>query len=153
MRRHPWNCAIERLVLAPSTTPNPWGPLNIFPYPKDCLRVLEVGDDVFYRIEGRNLVSSEMSLKLKYVYNLTDVTQMDELLGEAIACYLAWDICYAITQASNARDVAWKAYLAILRDAKSVDAQEERDYRIHADLFVDSRISRVTEGSLDDGES
>lgn len=154
LRMHPWHCAIIRTILAPlSSANNPWGPVNIFPFPTDCLRVLAIGDDVGYRVEGRNLVSNATAIKFKYVSNLQDVTQMDELLAEAIACYLAWDICYGITQSIQARDIAWKSFELIKRQAKSVDSQEERDHAITATLFTDSRINRVTDAfEANDGE-
>jgi hypothetical protein len=149
LRRHPWNFAIERVITAPEAPPAV--PAFEFTYqhvlPSDCLRVLEVGpEDATYRIEGRKIRTNFDALELRYIKNITDPTVMDELFSEALACYLAWDTSYKITQKTGVREELWQAYTLSLRDAKSVDAQEERDYELEANEIVDSRTSGTTPG-------
>jgi hypothetical protein len=141
LRMHPWNCAIERTLLAPLAETPEFGFDNIFQLPSQCLRLIEISPlDVFYRIEGRKILANETSLELRYVKDETDVSKLDELLSEAIACYLAWDMAFALTQSNTAREFAWKQFETIKRQAKSIDAQEERDYELTADTFLDARI-------------
>lgn len=147
LRRHPWNFAIDRVTTAPETGSPAFGATYKHALPSDCLRVILVGpNDLFYRIEGRKLLVDSDIVNLTYIKNVSDPTVMDELFGEALACYLAWDIAYKITQKQTLQRELWIMYLSALRDAKSVDAQEERDYELTADAFVDSRFSGTTPG-------
>lgn len=146
IRRHPWNFAIDRVVTAPEVGSPAFGYTYKHPFPATLLRVLEVGCDVPYRIEGRYILADSDSLDLKYLKDVEDPTTWDELFGEALACYLAWDIAYKITQKQGVREELWQAYKDTLRDAKSVDAQEERDHEIEANLLVDSRFDGTSPG-------
>jgi hypothetical protein len=49
-------------------------------------------------------------------------------------------MAFALTQSNTAREFAWKQFETIKRQAKSIDAQEERDYELTADTFLDARI-------------
>jgi hypothetical protein len=146
LRMHPWNCAIGRVELAPDVDVPAFDFTSQFTLPADCLRVLEVADDIEYRIEGRKIVSDGTSISLKYLKNVTDPTQLDELVSEAIACYLAYDIAYKVTQKTSVQDACWKQLQLVLRQAKTVDAQEERDYEIQANTLLESRIGSPTIG-------
>jgi hypothetical protein len=141
LRMHPWNCAIGRVLLAPLVETPAFGLTKVFQQPSDCLRIIDITPlDVFYRIEGRKILCNESSLELRYLKDETDWTKFDELLGEAIACYLAWDIGFPLTQSNTVVERVWKQFETIKRQAKSVDAQEERDYELTADTFLDARI-------------
>lgn len=144
LRMHPWNCAIDRVLLAPLVETPAFDFTKVFQMPSDLLRLINITPlDIFYRIEGRKILCDETSLELRYLKDVTDVTQLDELLSEAIACYLAWDMAFALTQSNTAREFAWKQFETIKRQAKSIDAQEERDYELTADTFLDSRIGNA----------
>lgn len=141
LRMHPWNCAIARVSLAPLVETPAFDFTQVFQMPSDCLRLIEITPrDVFYRIEGRKILANESELQLRYLKDETDWTKLDELLSEAIACYLAWDIGYPIVQSNTVVERCWKQFETIKRQAKSVDAQEERDYELTADTFLDARI-------------
>jgi hypothetical protein len=142
LRMHPWNCAIERVSLAPLSSTPAFDFTKEFQMPATCLRLISITPlDILYRIEGRKILCDETELELRYVKDVTEVTQLDELVSEAIACYLAWDLAYALTQSNSAREFAWKQFETVKRQAKSVDAMEERDYELTADTFLDSRLS------------
>lgn len=76
-----------------------------FPYlytlPTDCLRLLTVNDQELspdWRVEGRTILSDiDVSMELKYIYDVTDYSTMDTHFQECLAHYLAWDICDHIT--------------------------------------------------------
>ncbi len=142
LRMHPWNCAIgDPVLLAPLAETPAFGFTKVFQQPSDCLRIISITpDDVFYRIMGRKIYCDESSLELRYLKNETNWQQLDELLSEAIACYLAWDIGYPLTQSNTVVERCWKQFETIKRQAKSIDAQEERDYELTADTFIDARI-------------
>lgn len=142
LRMHPWNCALDRQSLAPLAETPAFGFSQVFQQPSNCLRIVDIEpDDVFYRIEGRKIYANESELQLKFVKDETDWTKLDELISEAIACYLAWDIGFPITQSNSVVERCWKQFEMLKRQAKSVDAQEERDYELKANTFLDARIS------------
>lgn len=143
LRMHPWNCATARVLLTtPGTTPVTEYAYS-FALPVDFIRLLEVGPfEDHYRVEGKLLLTDSSSLEVKYIKD-APIADLDELCLEAIAAYLGWDICYKITQSSEAKQEAWRAFKTIMPVAKSVDAQEERDQEIEANLFLDSRRRRV----------
>jgi hypothetical protein len=141
LRMHPWNCAIDRVLLAPLVDVPAFGLTKTFQFPSDCLRLVEISPkEVFYRIEGRRILCDESSLELRYVKDEADWMKLDELVSEAIACYLAWDIGFPIVQSNTVVERVWKQFETIKRQAKSIDAQEERDYELTADTFLDARI-------------
>lgn len=139
LRMHPWGCAIDRASLAPLAETPVSDFTHAFQLPSSCLRVLDVGSDVFYRIEGRRILANATELQLQFIRDEEDVMKLDELLAEAIACYLAWDVAYALTQSNKARETAWSQFETIRRQAMSVNAQEERDHTLTAELFVEAR--------------
>lgn len=141
LRMHPWNCAIKRANLAPVVGAPVFEYSYAFNIPSDCLRILHVHLDELYRIEQRQILANTNVLYIKYIMNVTEATQIDELLGEAIAAYLAWDTAFKITNKDDYRDRLWRDYELLLRKAKSVDAQEERDYEVQADEFLNSRYA------------
>lgn len=143
LRMHPWNCATARVLLDTPGTPPETEFTYAFTLPTDFIRVLEVGpNEDFYRIEGKTILTDSSELELKYIKDAA-IADLDELCLESIAAYLAWDISYKITQSSETKQEAWRAFRTILPLAKSVDAQEERDHEIEADLFIRSRRGRL----------
>jgi hypothetical protein len=146
LRTHPWNFAVGRVITAPDSATPAFGYTYGHTLPSDCLRVLEIDSRILYRLEGRKILTDSDAVELKYIKDVTIPTTMDELFSEALACYLAWDICYKITQKTGLRQELWAAYKDALRAAKTTDAQEERDYELTADEIVDSRVSGTSIG-------
>ena len=144
-RMHPWNCAIKRTVTSPLADETPaYTYAYAHQLPSDCLRILEINpvglDD--YRIEGRNILTDTTTVNLKYISDMTDnVQELDELMAEAIACYLAWDLAYPIVQSRSLKESIWKDFKAILKTAKSTDAKEDPALYVEANEWVDSRFA------------
>ena len=140
LRAYPWNCAIKRDVLAPAS-PSPvynWTYRALLP--ADCLRVLgleENSDE--WEIEGRYLNCNTNVMYVKYIQKITDVTQMDALLAEAISSRLAHALAYGLTQSSSMREAMWENYKAKLREARSIDAQEGMSRQVEASEFLEAR--------------
>ena len=100
--------------------------------------------DLDYNIEGRELLIDDTTVELKYVYNVTSANQIDATLGEAIAAYLAWDICYALTQSIELKDMCKADFRDALKRAKTPDAQEEPAPAVEADYYLDARLSSTS---------
>ena len=147
-RSHPWNCLIKRIDLAANTeTPNfQWS--YQYTLPADCLRGLRtensnLSGEETYRIEGRNLLTNQATIKIQYVAKITDTTQYDTLLIETISARLAAELCYPITQSSTLMDRMFGLYDAKLKEARFADATEgssDDDNRVQAGDFINARL-------------
>ena len=148
-RSHPWNCLVRRASLAQNSTAPTWGYTYAYNLPTDpyCLRVLRLEKlDLDYKVEGRTIVSDELTMKIKFIARVTDPNEYDTLLVESIAARLAADICYGITN-SNALVANMVAlYESKLKEARFVDATEGQpgvegaDLGVlQADTFINSR--------------
>lgn len=108
--------------------------------PSDCLRLVLVNEgQETYRVEGRYIISDSETLEIKYVYDVTDYDIMDSLFHEALAYYLAWDICYRISQNAQLRQMMLEGYELVCKRAKFVNAVEEPADILQADDFVEAR--------------
>lgn len=145
LRMHPWNCAMKRATLAALSTTPEFGYSFECPLPSDFIRVFGVSPETEpdYRIEGKSILSDVESLDLKYVYDVTDLTKFDDLLCEAVAFYLAWDICYAITQSLQLKESMKQDMKAAISKARSADSQEEPTQELGAEYFLEARLGPV----------
>jgi len=110
LRDHPWNFAMTRVALAADTTSPVWEYSNSFPWPSDCLRIIEVDTTEEWSVEGRNIV--------------TDTSIYDAKFVEAYAMRLASDVAYEITSSQTVVASASTAYASLIQEARLVDAQE-----------------------------
>jgi len=130
LRAHPWNFAMKQTALAELAST----PIDGFKFthqhqlPLDCLRVWKTDfeDQTIeeWEVQGRKLLSLRSTLKIKYIARVTDVTQFDNNFTEVLATYLAFDISYALIQSSTLTQSLFGLYTTMLRDARSLDAQE-----------------------------
>lgn len=127
LREHPWSCAIKRVLLAPSVEKPVFGYQYSFMLPADCLRVLSIGDEgeyIQYLIEGRSLIANERSIKLRYVFQNTDVSSYDSILVNLLELAMAAKLAYAITQSTSMAQLRLQEFQMALKTAKSLNALE-----------------------------
>lgn len=107
LRTHPWNFATKRAILAASSTVPAFGFEGQFPVPPDFVRVNYLSgtegniiDTNLYRVEGKNILynADAGQLNLLYVYNFTDVLNMDALFIDALAHEIALACAYKVTE-------------------------------------------------------
>ena len=141
LRMHPWNCAMKRVSSANLSSPAPAFDYTYYhSLPDDWLRTIFIGPDgTDYRIEGRYIATDATELEHRYIRRVSDPTEIDTLCGEAIAFYLAWDICTRLQQNGEIKQEMWNGFQAMLRTAKTVDAQEEPTKELRANEWLDSR--------------
>jgi hypothetical protein len=140
LRMHPWNCAIDRVTSAPTTSSPAFGFAYKHTIPSSSLRILSVEpQEISYRIEGRFILTDADNIDIVFIKD-APVSDIDDATAEAISFYLAWDCCEKITGSTEQRDRLNADFRRMLGVSKSIDAQEERGYEIEANLFVDSRI-------------
>jgi hypothetical protein len=136
LRMHPWNFATKRVILAP-VTENPAFQFNL---PDDWLRTLQVyPESEDYKMEGGKILANVDTIELVYTYRVANPALIDSLCAEVIACYLAYDISYALIQTGQVQEQLYSLYQEKLRQAKSIDAKEDPARELEANLFLESR--------------
>lgn len=137
---HPWNFAIKRAELAPLVATPSFGFGYQFQLPSDCLRVLETDyPPEEWNIEGSLILLDFAEVSIKYISRITAVAEFSALFAETLACRIAAEICYSITQSTSLRDALDKDYRYKLSQARSFNGQESGGDRVYADEWLRSR--------------
>lgn len=119
-----WTCAIKRDTLTVDGTAPEFGFTTRFAVPTDFIRLVNFRNtyDNQYVIEaGYILCYVADDLEIRYVYDLTDWTAMDEDLIYAISLSLAYDMAPALTQSLDRRDEVKQSMLEAIAVAKNVE--------------------------------
>jgi hypothetical protein len=142
LRKHPWNFAITRVVLAPDATAPAFDFKYQFTLPSDCLRVLRSADyDLDWKIEGRKILSNNSStLYLRYISDITDPTQWDSSFYNVVAGALAIDICEKLTQSNTKKQMLIQQYEGDVRMARRMNAFESGPEDAADDLWWIARL-------------
>ena len=143
LRSYPWGFAIKRAVLAP----DPVSPEFEYGYrlqlPADFVRLVELYDyDGRYRLEGKSVLADSDVLNLRYVSNVTDLTNADSMFVEAMEWYLAYTIAREVTESDTVRQEAMQGFKAVMPMAKFVQATEQSQPEMEAYDLIDSRRNR-----------
>jgi hypothetical protein len=142
LRRHPWNCAIKRVVLNPESAPPDFDFARQFPLPGDCLRVLQIGDAGHrppYRIEGRKVLCDEAALKLVYVFRNEATAEWDALLVWGMTMVMRAVFSYGVTQSTSLEQLIETVMRDVLKQARAVDGQEEPEYAMDDNPLMNAR--------------
>ena len=146
LRDHVWSCAVKRASLAADATAPDWGRANCFTLPADFVRLAEsypedntnVND---WTIEGKKIYTDDSApLYIRYVYDVTDITQLDFLFVELWASALAYELCEEITQSNTKKQLLEAEVEEILRKAKKANAIERVAQRPPEDPWVTARL-------------
>lgn len=138
LRKHPWNFAIKRVLLAPDATAPAFGFKYQYTLPSDCLRVLLPKDNTLdWVVEGNkiltNLVTSPAGvdfasgvtgLALRYIADVTDPVLWDATFYNVMAVSLAIDICDELTQSNQKKQALAAEYNDSIKQAKLMDSFE-----------------------------
>lgn len=140
-RMHPWNSCMKRVNLTPTTTTPAFGYTYSFALPADCLRVDSVNNKPDYRREGKFLLSNNSTLSLRYIAEIIDPSQLDSMLTDAIAHYIAYSMAYDVTQSDTARQTMYKGFQESLKQAKSADSKENPAQVLDAEYLLSARFN------------
>lgn len=137
LREHPWNFASKRDTLAASATDPAFGYTAAFPVPNDFLRLLTIqdgdGNDLQGQSYGFEFVGTQRCivcnaeggvLRLRYVFDIEDVSKFDPLFIQLFAHELAMAIAYKITESNGNVERLAQISKAASGMAKSIDGQE-----------------------------
>lgn len=152
LRAHPWNFAVMRVQLAPTSTVPAWGYAYEYELPSDCLRVLpdvrdsDENDGVDHQVEcdsdGNDKVirTDEAILNIRYIRRHENESAWDSNFASAFAWKLAQEISYSLTQSVTLQQQCEKAYRAIIAEARSIDGMEGTPPALVADDWTRSRL-------------
>lgn len=140
MAAHPWNFAIKRVTLVPTSTTPEFEYDFEFDKPNDCLRILdEEYSDTDYVVEGTKILSSEPSLNFRYVYRNTDESSWSPGFGESMAWRLAREMAYPLAQSTQLLQLCDSQYRASLAEARYLDGAEGVNKNLVIDDWTLSR--------------
>lgn len=143
LRSHPWNCATKRVVLAPDSAAPAFGYDAQFTLPSDFLRVLEVGDyneDIDWKVEGRKILASGTSLKLRYIWKNATESSWDAMLVHAMELKMAALMAYPITMSATKEQLAEEKYLQFLKQCRAVDGQDDPAQQLGDERLLTARF-------------
>lgn len=126
LRKHTWNFAVKRVVLAPDATAPVFDFKYAFTIPSDCLRVLRPATaDLDWQVEGRKILTNDSTvLNLRYIADIEDCAQWDASFYNVVAAALAVDIVERLTQSNVKKQNLEKDYDDAVKMARRVDAFE-----------------------------
>jgi hypothetical protein len=134
LRRHVWNFSVKRAQLAASTVAPMFGPANAYPLPADWLRLLPPKTEdgcvieTDWQIENGTVVTNDGApLNVRYVARVTDPNAFDVLFREALACYLAVEMCEELTQSGTKKQQLRDELRDLLAEAKRTNAIEKNN--------------------------
>jgi hypothetical protein len=140
LESHSWNFATQRISLALLPDAPAFEYAKAFGIPPGCLRVLNVQrPDINWRREGETILSNEAQLQARFIYRVTDTSKFSSLFSETLACRLAVEFAYAISNNATLADTMMKAYLRQLAEARSLNAQEGRRGPFEANDWTNAR--------------
>ena len=126
LRKHIWNFARKRVVLAPDSVAPAFGFAYAYTWPGDCLRVFPQRCARDWTVEGRKILTDDgPSLELIYISDVTDVNTMDDMFVEAFAKKLAVETAEKVTQSTSKRELAQAEYKEAMAEARKVGAFEQ----------------------------
>ena len=128
LRRHPWNCAIKRVILSPDTVAPAFDFKTQFELPADWLRTLSVGEEgerPRYRMEGRKVLMDQSVCKLRYVFRNENPATWDSMLVWCMTRVMRALFAYPITQSTSLEQLIEQEVAQLLREARAVDGQED----------------------------
>lgn len=141
LRSHPWNFAVKRTNLAPSSGAPDWGFAYQHELPTKLLRLIEVRDlsTDEYQIENNKLLCDESVVYVRYIEQITDPNEYDALFINAVSTAMAFEMCEAFTQSNTKKDLLAKEYEQVMNQAKMVDAVENPPTTFEEDSWVEAR--------------
>lgn len=156
LRRHYWNFAKGRAQLAPSATAPLMGWTYQFPVPTDFLALrgiyvngnyqqqyTDIPEPYVLENNGTQMViMSEINpLYITYTRNVTDTAQYDPLFDQVLACDLAVQLAYPLSLSMERIQQIERERLGWLKEAKLINAIENKSERFEASEWTDSRFS------------
>lgn len=140
LRAYPWNFAKKEISLGQTTIT----PLLTWTYayqlPVDYLFMVVIENNIAYEIMGNQLYCNEDSLIVKYIADTTDTNLFDSNFINAFAAKLATKIAYKLSDSNTLQQTAYSLYQDALKEARSIDSQEETPTDVWRDFLTEARM-------------
>lgn len=143
LRSHIWKFAKTRVALNALTTTPAFDWTYAIELPTDCVRLVQVMDGVPYELEGRTILCDSSSLNIRYIKDETDPQKFDALFCEALATYLAIELCYSLLASTGVKDELEKEFQAKLSKARNVDSTEDDRKSVDAKDWTAARFASI----------
>ena len=143
LRLHSWNCATDRVILAPLANTPAFDFAYQFQLPGDWLRTLQVGkkgEPIEYRSERQRLLANVTALPLVYCFRNTVEDTWSTNLIHVVELAMAAKMAYAVTSSSSVRDSCRDEFARELKAAKAIDGQDDPPEEFAAGSFAESRF-------------
>lgn len=127
LRRHPWNCAVKRVVLAPDTDVPAFDWSYQYTLPADYLRTLSVGEsglEIEFAIESGKLLCEDNPALLRYIWRNETPGTWDDMLVWAMTVSMKAVMAYPITQSTSLEQLVEDALKDVLKQSRAVDGQD-----------------------------
>lgn len=144
LRAHPWNCATRRAILPPMSTPPLFDFQYAFQLPGDWLRTIQVGKldcPIEYTIEGKQILCDVSALPFVYVWRNETESSWDASLVSVMTYYMKAAMAYWVTQSSTQAQTAAQEFLTVLKQAKSINGQDEGPQTLGDFPLLQARVS------------
>lgn len=147
LRSAPWGFAVKRASLTPIIETLEFGDETVFQLPADCVKVWKLNDGLSkYKIEGTKLLSDDIDVaEIYYVSSAISPTTFDFVFMEAVACSLAADLAYALTQSQSLVQGLMGMSEWWMGQARSYNSQEQTPDSFKFDTFLNSRLGMEIE--------
>ncbi len=141
LREHPWNFAVKRATLAPSSTAPDWGFLYKHQMPVDLLKLTDVLDlsTGEYQVEGRFILANTDVLYIRFISKVEDPNLYDSLFIELAATLIAFNAAEPLTQSNTKKEALWSEYMDALNKAKRSDGLENPPTKYEEDDWLTVR--------------
>lgn len=126
IRKHSWNFAIRRAILAPDTTAPLFDYAYAFTLPSNCIRLLRPATpNLDWQVEGGKILTNDgNTLYIRYLIDVVDPTAWDPSFYNVVAGALAIDICEPLTQSNTKQSLLREKYTEDVRMARRMNAFE-----------------------------
>ena len=140
-----WTVSTFRTSLSLASEAPAYGFANKFPLPTDpyCLKVIDSSLDDFnfiYKIEGRNLLTDEANVDIRYTGRLTDAEAFGPNVTKCVISLLAQRLAYDLTGPGDRYNALVDQYDFVWADASANDGQQGSPGVIVADDLIDVRL-------------
>ena len=93
------------------------------------------------KVKGQHLLSDVGPImNIEFIRDVTDVTKWDSMFVTAFVHHLAFKISYGIAGSINLGKSNWEAYQMKLREARTIDGQEDSPQDIYPDDLISVRM-------------
>jgi hypothetical protein len=148
LEKHPWSFARKTSTMAPVTTPHTSQYTYAYRLPDDCVSVIGLTDPTGHWeiFEGGQLHTSVSEAEVVYTAYIDSPAKMPATFREALACFLASDLAYQMTQKQAVQDRWEKKAEALLEEAKLFDFRNERAPVSQTSSFEQARFNETNPG-------